>query len=403
MRLLGHLRELADRGALLRRDRHALAVGAPGRAARGDDRSLRPHGARARLPGRRAACRGEGHEPRPAAPRDERPARRRGDRGHPPARDRASTWSSSSCCSRSACRPVPRRIRSRLPEPRVVSCTRRSPGALTEHAFPRPSRRRPVGDPARVLVEAGEPVDGGRRRIPDRDRRAHGYAGRRAEAAVAKALRHRRVLLDDPRTRHDPRERPHPDDGSAGPDAARARDRRRADRRRRRRARDGARLARGRRPRRAGRRSRASPTRTCTSRPGRSRGQSRARRLRVARRGARSGSGPRGLADGRRSSAGTAGAAATGPAAVEPTAARPRRGDGRDAGGDDREGLPLALAQLGRARARGRRPRGRRRRRRARRARRADRRAARGGGVAVQGALPRACPTTCTSTRCAPG
>ena len=36
-----------------------------------------------------------------------------------------------------------------------------------------------------------------------------------------------------------------------------------------------------------------------------------------------------------------------------------RRGDRRDAGGDDREGLPLALAQLGRARARERRPRGR--------------------------------------------
>ena len=66
-----------------------------------------------------------------------------------------------------------------------------------------------------------------------------------------------------------------------------------------------------------------------------------------------------------------------------------RRGDRRRAGGDDREGLPLALAQLGGARSRERRPRGGGRRGRARRARRADGRAARGGGVALQGAAPR--------------
>ena len=62
-----------------------------------------------------------------------------------------------------------------------------------------------------------------------------------------------------------------------------------------------------------------------------------------------------------------------------------RRGHGRDAGDHDLEGLPLGLAQLGRARGGGRRPRGRGRRRRAGRGWRADRHPARG----VRLALPR--------------
>ena len=40
------------------------------------------------------------------------------------------------------------------------------------------------------------------------------------------------------------------------------------------------------------------------------------------------------------------------PGGVEPTQRPPRRGDRGRAGGDDRQGLPLALAQLGRARSR---------------------------------------------------
>ena len=64
------------------------------------------------------------------------------------------------------------------------------------------------------------------------------------------------------------------------------------------------------------------------------------------------------------------------------------RGHGRDAGGAVGEGPPLAVAELGGARARGRRPRGRGRGRRAQRARRPDRRPPRGGGLALPRALP---------------
>ena len=84
--------------------------------------------------------------------------------------------------------------------------------------------------------------------------------------------------------------------------------------------------------------------------------------------------------------AATAGAAATG----SRSAIRPRQDldaiTGDTPAGADRQGLPLALAQLGGARARGRRSRGRGRRRRARCERRADRDPARGGRLAFQGA-----------------
>ena len=88
---------------------------------------------------------------------------------------------------------------------------------------------------------------------------------------------------------------------------------------------------------------------------------------------------------------------------VEPTRADLDAVTGDAPGGADREGLALALAQLGGARARERRPGGAGRRRRARRARRADRRPARGGGLAVPGPARRPSPTTSTSTRCAAG
>ena len=65
--------------------------------------------------------------------------------------------------------------------------------------------------------------------------------------------------------------------------------------------------------------------------------------------------------------------------------------------------LPLALAQLGRARTRRRRPRGPRRRGRAGRQRRADGHPPRGGGLAASGTVISLFPTTSTSTRCARG
>ena len=85
-----------------------------------------------------------------------------------------------------------------------------------------------------------------------------------------------------------------------------------------------------------------------------------------------------------------------------PTKDGARRRHRRRARRADREGLPLALAQLRCARAartatcevRG-------RRRRARRARRADRAAPRGVGLALQGATTSSTPTTSTSRRCA--
>ena len=142
----------------------------------------------------------------------------------------------------------------------------------------------------------------------------------------------------------DPHARP------AAPDPARAGDRRRPDRRRRRRPRDGAPLARGRRPRRPGRRARARRrARPLPDLGARASARSRstaARSLaealaRVARGAAPGGGSIRGygwrserLADG-----------------DEPTAAAARRGHRRHARRADLEGLPLALAQLGGARA----------------------------------------------------
>ena len=186
--------------------------------------------------------------------------------------------------------------------------------------------------------------------------------------------------------RRDPRERRHPHARPVAPDAARARDRRRPDRGRRRRARDRTRLPGVRRPRRPLRPARVHRLARPLPDVGARAARGEARRLRVARRGAR----PHPRAErlpGGAGSAATAGGAATG-GDGRADAGGPRRDHRRHAGGDDREGLPLALAQLGRARARGRRPR--------RRGgvverdatRRADRGPARGGRVALQGAVP---------------
>ena len=166
-------------------------------------------------------------------------------------------------------------------------------------------------------------------------------------------------------------------------------DRRRADRRRRRRARDRAAEPETSSISAAAASSPASPTRTSTSPPGRSRGTTSActaaRSLDEALDRVR-------------------GAPRTGTLAARPGLARrrlarrpadaagARRGRAGAPGGADLEGLPLALAQLRGARARRRRPRGRGRRRRARRGRRADRRPARGVGVAVQGRASSASP-----------
>ena len=78
-----------------------------------------------------------------------------------------------------------------------------------------------------------------------------------------------------------------------------------------------------------------------------------------------------------------------------------RRGHRRDADGPHGPRLPLALAELGRARGCRRGSAGRGRRRRARRGRRADRRPARGVGLAVPRPVPPRSRTTSSSTRCA--
>ena len=79
------------------------------------------------------------------------------------------------------------------------------------------------------------------------------------------------------------------------------------------------------------------------------------------------------------------------------------RGRAGHAGDPDLEGLPLAVAQLGRARARRRRPRRARRRGRARRVRRAARRAARERGLALSRPPRGADRWTRCSTPAAPG
>ncbi len=185
----------------------------------------------------------------------------------------------------------------------------------------------------------------------------------------------------DPPQRHDP---------DAGPVAARgflALDRGRADRRRRRGARDLAAEPRDGRPRRP----LCAPRLHRLARPlphlGAVAGRRRPARLRVARRGARPGT--RRAAD--RELAARPGLARRRLARRPAHAAGARRGRERPPGDADLQGLPRALAQLGRARARGRRPRGRRWCRRPGRVRRADRHPLRGGGLALQGALrPRA-------------
>ena len=176
------------------------------------------------------------------------------------------------------------------------------------------------------------------------------------------------------------------DDPDARPVAAHgllALDRGRADRRRRRGARDLAAEPRDGRPRRPLR----APRLHRLARPlpdlGAVAGRRRPARLRVARRGARPGT--RRAAD--RELAARPGLARRRLARRPAHAAGARRGRERPPGDADLQGLPRALAQLGRARARGRRPRGRRWCSRPGRVRRADRRPLRGGGLALQGAL----------------